>query len=355
MMELDDCMMAGDSEIMLKQTCAYECRLFQNQFSFHHSTPKECTSRSVIDHNNLHCNHPCRDKMKFRLTEEKTDETIAADISAGEERGTHWDNLKEVKKRKLRHDQHLETLKRAGIPTSRPASQPLTRCQQLLTEGVNQCRPVQCSTPVNSGMKPYLYANCDHLNIKHSTPKGVEEMLEEDFDGDTLWAGASAKVLQRVMSAPQLPGPPEFPEVKKLHHATSLPQLWIPKHGSHHLHIWQRRLQVLNRKTEKMREKDQALKDRLKIIQKRADLLVRSPVNTPRKQTDAKTSTVRENDKCYVNAKMSADITTVRKPKVKKQVVHHQNNVYSCTLATLIIGNPVLHTTWKDGQRCTYV
>lgn len=349
-MELDECMMAGDSELMLKQSCAYECRLFQNQFSFHHSTPKECTSRSVIDHNTLHCNYICRDKMKFRMTEVKTYETVDADISAGDKRGTNCDTLKEIKKRKLRHDQHRETLKRAGIPTSSPASQPLTRCQQLLTEEVNQS-----STPVNSGMTPYLYANCDHLNIKHSTPKGVENMLEEDLDGDTLWAGASAKVLQRVMSAPQLPGQPEFPEVKKLHHATSLPQLWMPKHGSHHLHIWQRRLQMLNRKTEKMREKDQALKDRLKIIQKRADLLASSPVNTPPKQTDAKTSTARENNRCYVNAKMSADITTVRKPKVKKQVVHHQNNVYSCTLAKLIIGNPVLRTTWKDGQRCTYV
>lgn len=349
-MEFDECMMAGDSELMHKQSCAYECRLFKNKFSFHHSTPKECTSRSVIDHNTSHYNYLCRDKTKFRPTEEKAYKTIATDISAADKRMINCATLKDIKKRKASHDQHRTNSKRTGIQTSSLASQPLTRCQQLLTEEV-----YQCTTPVNSGMTPYLYANRDHLDIKHSTPKGVEDILEEDLDEDALWAGASAKVLQRVMSAPQLPGQPEFPEVKKLHHATSLPQLWMPKHGSHHLHIWQRRLQVLNRKTEKMREKDQALKDRLEIIQKRADLLARSPVNTPPKQSDAKTSSVRGNNRCYVNAKMSTDVTTVRKPEVKKQVVHHQNNVYSCTLAKLIIGNPVLHTTWKDGQRCTYV
>lgn len=349
-MEFDACMMAGDSELMHKQSCANECRLFKNKFSFHHSTPKECTSRSVIDHNTSHCNYLCRDKTKFRPTEEKTYKTIATDISAADKRMINCATLKDIKKRKASHDQHRTNSKRTGIQTSSLASQPLTRCQQLLTEEV-----YQCTTPVNSGMTPYLYANRDHLDIKHSTPKAVENILEEDLDEDALWAGASAKVLQRVMSAPQLPGQPEFPEVKKLHHAMSLPQLWMPKHGSHHLHIWQRRLQVLNRKTEKMREKDQALKDRLEIIQKRADLLARSPVNTSPKQSDAKTSSVRGNNRCYVNAKMSTDVTTVRKPKVKKQVVHHQNNIYSCTLAKLIIGNPVLHTTWKDGQRCTYV
>lgn len=114
-MEFDECMMVGDLEFMFKQLCVYECWFFKNKFSFYYSILKECISRSVIDYNIFYYNYLCRDKMKFRLMEEKVYKIIVIDIFVVDKRMINCVILKDIKKRKVSYDQYCINLKRIGI------------------------------------------------------------------------------------------------------------------------------------------------------------------------------------------------------------------------------------------------
>ena len=333
-MEFNECFLSGDAELMLQQSCGMECRLYQSQSYFYHSTPKEMASRITVKHSTPR--ERCMDELSDQLQNghvKLNESTKLSNIFVT--RNEPIVENREVEKRKsfeLREDKHLyRTSNNIGF-------QPTAKYQKVSVKENSQ------NTPINRKMT----SRSHDFEINHSTPKGVNDVLEEAAE-EMLWTGASAKELQRVMSAPQLPGQSEFLEMNKLRHVTSLPQLWIPKYGNQHLNIWQRRLEVLNRRTEKMRKKDKILKDRLEVIKKRATMLANSPVNTPLKRHDERTARMNSNQ---YNDKIP--IATIRKPKVKKQVVRHPNSVYSCTLAKLIIGSP-LRTAWKDGQKCTYV
>ena len=335
-MEFNECFLSGDAELMLQQSCGMECRLYQNQSYFYHSTPKEMASRITVKHSTPR--ERCRDEVSNQLQNghvKLNEPTKLSNIFVTRNKQIAENREVDHEKRKsfeLREDKHLyRTSNNIGF-------QPTAKYQKVSVKENSQ------NTPINLKM-----TSCFRdFEINHSTPKGVNDISEEAAE-EMLWTGASAKELQCAMSAPQLPGQSEFLQMNKLRHVTSLPQLWIPKYGNQHLNIWQRRLDVLNRRTEKMRKKDKILKDRLEVIKKRATMLVNSPVKTPLKRRDERTTRMNSNQ---YNDKMP--IATIRKPKVKKQVVRHPNSVYSCTLAKLIIGSP-LRTAWKDGQKCTYV
>ncbi|XP_061194140.1 uncharacterized protein LOC133202350 [Saccostrea echinata] len=357
-LNVNECFISGDAELMLKRSCGQECLVFQDVNNFRHSTPKEAASRFHGKHGSIVQNvlftqskskeNICAKNVKctHNFIQRKSEEFIHSTpkfnndlTNIRSERSKKVETFRESKEIKKPY-QHV-VLKTARVLHSTPkefGNKLMTRCQAILKEG-EFCH----STPKETEIQPRIKF-AEKGKISHSTPKETDNIRIEDED--MLWNGASAKVLQRAMSAPQLPGKSEF-DSNNLHRVMSLPHLWIPRNSTYQVQHWQRRLEVLNRKTEKMRQKDKALKERLEGIQKRADMLTRSPIPTPVKQPESGTSHLNK----YFN-RYSAKLNV---PKIKKRVVHHPNNVYSCTLGNLIIGNSELHTYWKNGQRCTYV
>ncbi|XP_062605525.1 uncharacterized protein LOC134267319 [Saccostrea cucullata] len=361
-LNVNECFISGDAELMLKRSCGQECLVFQDMNTFRHSTPKEAASRFHGKHESVlqtglfsqskskedicvkkvKCTHEFLQRRKEEIIHStpKFNNDLTNILS---EKSKNQETLRAIKK-----PGHRAVLKTARILHRTPkehGNKLLTRCQAILKEG-DFCHSTPKEIEIQSQTKYDVFA--EKGKIRHSTPKEATDVIEE-VDEDMLWTGASAKVIQRAISAPQLPGNSEF-DSNNLHRVMSLPHLWIPRQSTQVQH-WQRRLEVLNRKTEKMRQKDKALKDRLERIQKRADLLTSSPIPTPVKEPQSRTACL---NKYFYN--YNARSNTMRNvPKIKKRVVHHPNNVYSCTLGNLIIGRSELHTYWKNGQKCTYV
>lgn len=329
-MDLNGCFMDEEAELVPQQSRDLNYIAFQNASNFQHSTPKEFASRFSLRRDDIlperrrfvqiaAIENSCNDKVKYDL--KLRTETVHC---------TTKDNEPSDESFSLRVSTEEKQNKVLCTPTKEFRTRRMIIRQGLFNDEIRH------NTPKKPELKSTTKGKAleKKAKINYGTLKGVNGTLEED-DGCLLWTNSSAKDLQHVTSAPQLPGNSEF-EINNLNYGISLPQLsWISRRGSLQLQFWQRRLEVMNRKTEKMCKRDKELKDRLEKVRKRAEMLSRSTVITPVK-TESRSATCINRGYDY-------------KAKVERQIVRHSSNIYTCYLGNLIIKSPKRHS------QCSYV
>lgn len=251
-MDLNGCFMDEDAELVPQQSRDQNYISFQNASNFQHSTPKEFASRFSLRRDDIlperrrfvqiaaienSCNDKVRYDLKLRTEKHETSHCTPKDNEPSDESFS------------LRVSTEEKQNKVLCTPTKEFRTRRMMTRQGLFNDEIRH------NTPKKPELKSTTKGKAleKKAKINYGTLKGVNGTLEED-DGRLLWTNSSAKDLQHVTSAPQLPGNSEF-EINNLNYGISLPQLsWISRRGSLQLQFWQRRLEVMNRKTEKMRK-----------------------------------------------------------------------------------------------------